>query len=719
VDQVLADPLGVPRGLDHALRHMEAGARERRARVASLAARPDAAAAVRAAAQELDQFLDDETRSPLLRALRRPLPQIAPGTPGWRNLERCWEGLRSRADAAVELQAALDGLRAAVQRVRERFADALPRATARLLRDARLRDADLDAIGRARDVDPPLRRLRGVERELDRLAATVDPGAAAELRPGASWDEEVGAGELLALLRLRLRARERLLTEREQARALRLLAARQVQALGRAGGQARPAREASHAVAERLANLLLRGQAGSAGGEDLALWGELLGSASDAMHQPERETAWAAQLDDPPPPPAARGFGSTLFVVPIDDGYALITAATPSSVRVHDRRVEVDQPVECFVFQEDGDAETLPVARLDVQPLFDGLGEEPAWYATGRRARLRAIARWGDGWIARTERRGVLERSAVSAWQPERRGDDRLRVLGTLSAPASAAPLPVGPVAGGEARGFCGLLTVPAATPLAECAEGWLRLPGRGAWSVDAVDAEEQCFRAVARQVPLTVPAWAGRGRLDGRDAGGPLYVPPLGLRAAELPTLQAWLRSGSSRPLLEGVARLWLRVVRTGYGLGAYHADAMVFSLGWAPPGQQGAAVHAVAAEAPFSARLGQFHRRPPADDALFPLYPALGCRALPAAVARGEVALPATEAQAFVLFALDALATRPLPVSGIVPAEALAEMVPDLGAHFVVPDLVTRLARVLRPGAETSHVIQWIQALAESRSG
>jgi hypothetical protein len=717
VDRVLADPLGVPRGLDHSLRRMERSAREQRDVLARLAERADAAAPVRAVAQELERFLEDESRSPLLRALQRPLPQIAPDTPGGRSLQRCWEGVRARAEGAVELQAALDGIRAAVGRMRERFGEELPRTTRNLLRRERLEENDLARVGRAHDVNGLYRRLRHVERELERLWRLVDAGAGAQLQRGKRWAEEVAPGELLALLQVRLRERERLLHERDQARTLRLLAARQVQALAQARTPPLSARDPSHAVAQRLATLLLRGDAGVSGAEDLALWGELLGSASDALHQPGRATAWAAQLD-PPALPGERDFGSAQFVIPIDDGYALITPELPSCIRISSRSIKLDRKVECSVFLEHGDAETLPLARMDVEPLFDGLEGEPAWYSTARRAQLQVIAGHGRGWIARLVRRGTIARSRVAAWQPERQGHDRLRVLGTLSTPAPATPLAVGPT-GAEAHGFCGLLSLPVATPLAECAEGWLRLVGHSAWSVDAVEAEEACFRAVARQVPLTVPVCAGRGRLDGHTAGGPLYVPPLGLRAADLPPLDTWLRSSSSRPLLESVARLWLRLVGAGYGIGAYHVDAFVFSLGWGGPKQQGPAAHAVVAEAPFAARLGQSHRPPPRDEALFPAYEGLGCRVLPAAVVHGGVALPATEAQAFALFALDTLARKPLPTSGIVDAEAVAEMVPQMTELFAHPELAVRLAQVLLPEAETSHVIDWIQTLAEPRGG
>lgn len=716
VDRVLADPLGVPRGLDRMLRRIERGARDARDRLAPLAARPDAADAVRTAGAEVDRFLEDESRSPLLRALRRPLGQIAPGRPGAQTLQRCWDGVQGRVDAAIRLQDALDAVHAAVQGLREEFEADLPRATRRVLAAERLDDGSLARLERAQDAERLLRRRIPAARDaLQELRDAMDPAAAAELERGAGWDEEAAPGELLAVLRLRRRARAALLHGHDRLRALRVTAARQVGALGRASGWARPARDPAHAVAQQLAARLLRDPDGTADGADLALWGELLGSAADALHLPER-AGWAAQLD-PPAPPEERDFGSTYFVVPLDGEYALVTAATRSSVRVHTRRVALDRPIECFAFLEDGDAETLPLARLDVEPLFDGLEAAPAWYATKVRARLQVVARHGDDWIARIVRRGTLARSRVAAWNPVRHGDDRLRVLGTLSAPAE--PFAVG-AAGDAPREFCGVRTVPVATPLAECSAAWLRLPAGSGWAAEAVGAEEACIRAVARHVAGTVPVWAGRGRLDGRDDDGPLYVPPLGLRADELPALRTWLFSGNALPALEAVARLWLRLVGAGWGIGAYHADALVFSLGWRPEGQRsGPAAHAVVAEAPFATLLGQAHRRPPPEEALFPRYQGLGCGVLPPAAALGETALPATEAQAFALFALDVLARQPLPLPGIVAPDRLAQAVPDFATHFIHPESAVRLAATLHPGAETSHVIQWIRQLAEGRRG
>ena len=90
-----------------------------------------------------------------------------------------------------------------------------------------------------------------------------------------------------------------------------------------------------------------------------------------------------------------------------------------------------------------------------------------------------------------------------------------------------------------------------------------------------------------------------------------------------------------------------------------------------------------------------------------------------LPSAVVRGDVALPATEAQGFALFALDALARKPVGAGGIVHAEELAERVPELAVSFEHHELAVRLARGLHPDAKTEHVIEWIHALAGPPSG
>jgi hypothetical protein len=226
--------------------------------------------------------------------------------------------------------------------------------------------------------------------------------------------------------------------------------------------------------------------------------------------------------------------------------------------------------------------------------------------------------------------------------------------------------------------------------------------------------AEEEVFRAISRRVPFTVPHAIGRGRCPETKIEGVLYVPPFGARLDESPPMEAWLRANYGRALLGAGARLWTRVNKAGYALGVYHLDAMVFRTGWSPPGGFPTA-HTVATDAPYGCVLGQYYRRPPADPLYLPRYAGLGGHVLPPGVAEGEVALPETEAQAFALFALDVLASRPLPLSSVTPALELAAMLPDFENHFIQPALVRPLADALASRDAAARIVEWIAVLAK----
>jgi hypothetical protein len=400
-------------------------------------------------------------------------------------------------------------------------------------------------------------------------------------------------------------------------------------------------------------------------------------------------------------------------VVPIDDTYVLITADLRSSVRVRDRRIALDKVVECAAFSPEGEADTLALARLDVQPLFPGFSPLPGWYATETNARLQVIAQAGDRWIARVVRQGALRRSRTPGWVPEPPARARLRVLVSLAEPSTADVIEVGR-RNRERRVFCGVETTRVDLPFVDCAVAWLRSPGHTAWSGEAVAVEEAGFRAISRRVPFTVPRAIGPGRCPETDAEGVLYVPPFGARLDESPPMETWLRANYGRALLGAAARLWTRVNKAGYALGVYHLDAMMFRTGWSPPGGFPTA-HAVATNAPYACALGQYYRRPPADPLYLPRYAGLGGNVLPPGVAEGGVALPETEAQAFALFALDVLASRPLPLSSVTPAVELAAMLPDFGNHFIQPALVRPLAEALASRDAAQRIIEWIAVLAQ----
>jgi hypothetical protein len=709
-DRVLRDPLALPQGLESLLRGVERDARREHARMAALAGRPDAIGAVRASAGELHAFLHDELGSALHRTLRRPLRQVAPGSAAAKNLDQARQRLVARAERAARLQAEIDVVRGAVARLRDRFAAELPRATRQALDRARASEAHLARLRRAEDAEPLHERLRAAERELQHLLAHV-PATVDAWRHGASWSEEASLGELLAALELRLRERGPLVQEQGRAADIRRLTVRHAVELSRAAPAGTGAGRDVHVAAEQAALSLVRGHAQAHGSEDLPLWAAVLGGASDAVFGGPG-SGWAPQLP-PPGPVGDTDAGSTRFVVPIDDVYVLVTADLRSSVRVRDRRIALDKAVECAAFSPEGEADTLALARLDVQPLFDGFSPLPGWYITERNARLQVIAQAGDRWIARVVRQGALRRSRTPGWVPEPPARARLRVLGSLAEPAGAEPIHVGR-RDRERRVFCGVETTRVDLPFADCAVAWLRSPGRTAWSGAAVAAEEQVFRAISRRVPFTVPRAVGPGRCPETDVEGVLYVPPFGARLDESPPMEAWLRASYGRALLGAAARLWTRVNKAGYALGVYHLDAMVFRTGWSPPGGFPTA-HAVATDAPYACMLGQYYRRPPADPLYLPRYAGLGGHVLPPAVAEGEVALPECEAQSFALFALDVLASRPLPLSPVTPAVELAAMLPDFENHFTQPGLVRPLADALLSHDAARQVIEWIEVLVK----
>lgn len=709
-DRVLRDPLAVPQGLESLLRGVERDARREHARMTALAARPDAIDAVRASAADLHAFLHDELGSPLHRTLRRPLRQVAPGSAAAKNLDQARRWLVTRAERAAALQAEIDVVRGAVARLRDRFAAEMPRATRQASERARASEAHLTNLRRAEDAEPLHERLRAAERELQRLLAHV-PGTVDEWQPGASWSEEASLGELLAAMELRLRERGPAIQEQGRRAAVRQLTVRHAVELSRAAPPGTAAARDVHVAAEQAALSLVRGHSQAHGSEDLALWAAVLGGASDAVYG-GGGSGWAPQLPPPEPAPDTDP-GSTRFVVPIDDTYVLITADLRSSVRVRDRRIALDKVVECAAFSPEGEADTLALARLDVQPLFGGFSPLPGWYATETNARLQVIAHAGDRWIARVVRQGALRRNRTPGWVPEPPARARLRVLGSLAEPSGTERIEVGR-RDQERRVFCGMETTRVDLPFVDCAVAWLRSRGRTAWSGEAVAAEAEVFRAISRRVPFTVPRAIGPGRCPETDAEGVLYVPPFGARLDESPPMETWLRASYGRALLGAAARLWTRVNKAGYALGAYHLDAMVFRTGWSPPGGFPTA-HAVATDAPYGCVLGQYYRRPPADPLHLPRYAGLGGHVLPTGVAEGEVALPECEAQAFALFALDVLASRALPLAPVTPAVELAAMLPDFVNHFTQPALVRPLAEALASRDAAGRIIEWIAVLAK----
>jgi hypothetical protein len=156
VDRVLWDPLSIPPGVDAWLRHIEAGARRRAARLQTLEG-PDALPVLTESLEELTRFLEDERSSALLRVLRRPLRQLELGTAASRSFTRLAQSLFERADLAAKLQREAAAVRERIGIIVREFGERLPRSTVRHLRDAELTES---ALQRARQLSD----LRALER---------------------------------------------------------------------------------------------------------------------------------------------------------------------------------------------------------------------------------------------------------------------------------------------------------------------------------------------------------------------------------------------------------------------------------------------------------------------------------------------------------------------------------------------------------------------------
>jgi hypothetical protein len=713
-DEALTTHVGVPPGLESALRNVERTARAARARLGAIVQGGRAAPAVAAALERLDMFLDDARRSPLRRALRRPLRQIALGTLPWRRLESAWRSAVLRADAAARLQGAIDELRGALARVESRFGADLPYWTRFHLQRERVTGDEIERLRRDDARKPVLERLRRVEMELARIHAHLpSPEYVAAMQLGRNWPGGVNPGELMAATVMRLSERFAGRAPAGQTERLRLAAARHLRELGAAGDWARTARKPAHTVAEQIANASLASAGELEWRDDGPLWAGMIAAAQDALHAPRRRGAWQPAL--PPrgaPASGEEAWGTTHFAIPLSPDYVLLTPETPSPARVTSRRVALDAAVECAAFSGPAGFETVEAARQDVEPLFAGLSGEPAWYRTERKARLTIVARAGALWLARLDARGELEAVRTPAWSGGAPRDARLHVLlDGVSAP------PLGPVAvgsAGDAEEFGGVARREVEAPFAAWRRAWLKTAAEER-DHDRLEAEHAFFRAVARQAGGLGLRPLGRGRTDRPAANGYLYAPPFAFSDAESPPLARWM---DENPILfiAAAARLAAALSGIGQGLGVYHRSALAFRIEWTPAGL--ARPMAVATAAPFAAPLGRTYVGVGRRKRIIPELGGLGMRLLPSAVAAGGVATPEAEAQAWALFALDLLARKRLPasLSGTADLAAFAAEAPE--GHFHVPDAAARLGRALTDWTVARALLEQLSRLGEDPS-
>jgi hypothetical protein len=341
-------------------------------------------------------------------------------------------------------------------------------------------------------------------------------------------------------------------------------------------------------------------------------------------------------------------------VIPISPAHALVTPEHPSAVRVTSRGMRLGAAVECAVFTGGDAFETVERVRAEVAPLFAGVGGEPAWYRTETRAVLTVIGRAGARWLARIDRAGTLARVDAPAWSATAPREARLRVLLDGAVPSSA-PVAVG-TAEEEVAAFCGVEQRLVHAPFARTRKAWLKTAAEPG-DVERADAEHAFFRRLASHAHGAGLRPLGRGRLERPAVEGWLYAPPFALSLGQSPPLMRW---AASKPLglIFAVARLSVRLWRAGLALGLYHRDAFAFRVERTPRGVLRPLP--VIVMAPLAASMG--HPRPVIATDRAPGFAGLGVNVLLPALASGYPGTPGNEAQAFILFALDLLARRPL---------------------------------------------------------
>lgn len=722
VDAVLGDPLGIPSNVDVWLREIERRARTLRVRTEAACSREGAIPLLVDAHGALAAFLDDPAASPLYRIIRRPLPQLAGGTPAHRSFTHLSDFLFRRAEDALELQSAADALRKQVAETRQRYGARAPYFTGVHLRAARVDEADLLRARRVADV-------RAMEARLVRAGAALEGIAARlprerEARDG-DWvmteDSGASADELRAALALRLLERSTAEAEETSTGEVRGIAVRQLRELGAAAGWARTARHPSHLVAERFAAEARAREPLARHGEDAELWRGLLHVSQLALNDPRDEAGWQPQVREAgaDEEPAA---GATLWMIPVDETYVLLTPELRSPVRVASRGVRLGETIECRLFGAPGTAESVQLARLELAPFFGGVDPaEPGWYRTRRNARFEVVGRRGIHWFARLVRPGEAERLRTSAWEESAPEAGAVRLLVSSSRLPPGGVVEAGP-SGKAPTSFLGFETREVHTPLSDCRLGWLRTAAHpSAAARDALEREAELFRGLALRSPGLAPLHLGRARLAGSAAAGFLHGRPFALRLQECPPMEQWMRQDGRIAFIRAVSRLLEAIHESGYALGVCHPDAFAFGLEW-PYAGTAPRPRAALVYAPCAARLGHPHQPPAPDAAADPLlYPRLRFRGLPSPVAGGYTALPETDAAAFTLLALELLAEEPFPatVGWLGWSELPVAVMQNAQQCFARPKLAMELARSLADEARWGALLRWQREIAAPHKG
>ena len=720
VDRVLTDSLAIPPGLDVWLRAVERRARSLRNTLERCALDPLVIARVDQVHRQVDALLERESVSPLHRLLRRPLAQIGPGTPAARAFDAYTTRLFRQAEEVLEAQAGIAAVVDQISALRSEHGRRMPHFTELLLGRDDLRDEAMREVRRPSDVRMLLRRVEDLDLRLHRLSRHLPPPDHDERVFARDHEKRVSTAELWAALQLRLDERRRVENGPDPVHGLRLLQADQLRRLGRAGGWERSARTLTHAAAEQLAQFSM--EAGSEvayPGSDTGLWTALLQAADRARFSALGPDAWQPRISAAPTGRSAdESADSTVYVVAIADGFAYLSREFQSPVRLWSRTAREGEVVEARVFGPSGSIIATERVATDIAPMFDGAAlNEPAWYATQRRATLLVLGEYRHGWFARLQSRGAVRRLNVPAWQDGEGTATAVRVFESDRSASAERVLLVG-VTEPEAHRFIGIDTYQVSVPRLGCRTAWLRTAGGSRSSQqEALGREQALFRALRRRSPELAARPLGLGQLPSGGKPGFLYASPLGLRATGRSVAAEWLRE-DPLPMLRAVFRTALAAHETGYALGVYHLD--LFAFGLEPWGESGRVrPRATLVAAPLATRLGHSFTPPGTGAGLDPPeYPHLGFRGFAPAVQHGDVALPDLDLNGLALMCLEAMIDRPIS-SGVAQATwaGLPARIRQHATRFVDADLARRIADALSPQGSAAALRSLLEkALAEA---
>lgn len=714
VDRHLTDPLALPIGLAPWLRAMELRARGLHAQVWEIYGRAPICRAFEEAAEAIERFVFDDQASLLIRALKRPLRQLAPNTTANKSLDRYATQLFEQVELAIRTQSAFEELHLRVSKLVSTTGTRLPTLTAQYLGEARLTAVALERVNKLSDIERMHRRCRWVE---DKLSTLLDgaPDVSSSEISRVALGPQPRPEELRALRRLRMRQRDAIARRSGLTAGTRLLIVRHQTMLDEAASASHAPSQPLDFILERLSQTLSDVTSGFADHEDVLLGVGMVGKASEALRaglheasprRTTRQTGAAVDRD-----------ASVLYVIPIDDRNVLVTRNRESPIRLwttHDPRP--NQTVPARVFAATGKWHSQKLAELDIAPLFEGVAIGFRWLRNVRDASIRLVAEDGEDWFGVIEQRGRVAPTDVAAWKQSCQTSGALRVLRTPEDLERHEIVPVGLV-GDAAESLFGFTTRRVLSPLADTPFAWLRTDTSPEIASAPPDREFSLFRLLHRRHAAFSLRALAAAQVEGERGRGFLYAPVLALRTAEAPPLLQWLSNPTTLfDCLRSVARVLIAVRETGYSLGACHLDMFAFAVDWDAELRH-AKPRAILYTAPLATPFGSRFGGGMISDSFS--YPRLRFRGVDPEVVKGAIASPKIDAVAFAVFALEVLATKSV-VEGptalnwdLLPAfvEAKADVA------FADPAMAREFAAALKGSTSPEQTWKLIEKLASEK--